>query len=62
MLTSQLIAGQRKDPEISLLFSRSVSENEVSQNPICYFIKNGVLMRKWRLLDVLAEDEWVVKY
>lgn len=62
MSTSQLIAGQREDPEISPLFSRSVSENEVSQNPTCYFTKNGVLMRKWRPLDVPAEDEWAVKY
>ena len=42
--TSQLIAEQHEDPEVSPIFSRSVSESEVSQNPTCYFTKNGVLM------------------
>ena len=39
-----------------------MSENEASQNPTCYFTKNGVLMKKWRPPDVPAKDEWAVKY
>ena len=62
MSTSQLIAEQHKDPELSNLFLRVVDENEVSQNPVCLFIKNGVLMRKWRPPDVSVEDEWAVKH
>ena len=62
MSTSQLIAEQHKDPELSSLFSRIVDENEVSQNPVCLFTKNGVLMRKWRPPDVSVEDEWAVKH
>ena len=46
MSTSQLIAEQHEDPEVSPIFSRSVSESEVSQNPTCYFTKNGVLMKR----------------
>ena len=57
-----LIAEQHKDPDISCLFSRTVDESEVSSNPICYFVKNGVLMRKWRPPDISAEDEWAIKY
>ena len=57
-----LIAEQLKDPDISCLFPRTVDESEVSSNPICYFIKNGVLMRKWRPPDISAEDEWAIKY
>ena len=33
MSTSQLIAEQHEDPEVSPIFSRSVSESKVSQNP-----------------------------
>ena len=57
-----LIAEQHRDPEISPLFQRAVNENEVSQNPVCFFTKNGVLMRKWRPPDVPTDDEWAVKY
>ena len=41
-----LIAEQHKDPDISCLFPRTVDESEVSSNSVCYFVKNGVLMRK----------------
>ena len=57
---SQLIQEQQTDPEISKLFFRALPEDEISQVPICYYIKNGMLMRKWRPFDVPADDEWAV--
>ena len=57
-----LIKEQHKDPEISCLFQKAVDESEISKNPVCYFVENDVLMRKWRPPDVPAEDEWTVKY
>lgn len=36
---SYLIAEQHRDLEILPLFQRAVSENEVSQNPVCFFTK-----------------------
>ena len=62
MSTSQLIAERHEDPEVSPIFSRSVSESEVSQNPTCYFTKNGVLMKTWRPPHVPTEEEWAVQY
>ena len=62
MSNSQLIAEQHKDTELASLFARAVDKNEVSQNPVCLFTKNGVLMRKWRPPDVSIEDEWAVKH
>ena len=62
MSTSQLIAEQHEDPEVSPIFSRRVSESEVSQNPTCYFTKNGVLMKTWRPPHVPAEEDWAVQY
>ena len=57
---SQLIREQQTDPEISKLIFRGLPEDEISQVPMCYYIKNGILMRKWRPFDVPADDEWAV--
>ena len=57
---SQLIQEQQTDPEISKLIFRALPENEISEVPMCYYIKNGILMRKWRPYDVPADDEWAV--
>ena len=57
-----LIKKQHKDPKISCLFQKAVDESEISKHPVCYFVENDVLMRKWRPPDVPAEDEWTVKY
>ena len=62
MSTSELITEQRGDPEVSPIFSRRVSESEVSQNPTCYFTKNGVPMKMWRPPDIPTEEEWAVQY
>ena len=62
MSTSQLITEEDGDPEVSPIFSRSVSESEVSQNSTCYFTKNGVPMKMWRPRDVSTEEEWAVQY
>ena len=62
ILKGNLITEQHKDPDISCLFERAVDENEVSNNTVCYFVKNGLLMRKWRLPHVSAEDEWAIEY
>ena len=59
---SQVIDEQHRDPEISCLFSKAVSEKEVSQVPVCYLTKNGILMRKRRPPDVSADTEWSVIY
>ena len=57
---TQLIQEQQTDPEISKLIFRALPEDEIPQVPMCYYIKNGILMRKWRPSDVLADDEWAV--
>ena len=59
---SQLIQEQQIDPEISKLIFRALPEDEISQVPMCYYIKNGILMRKWRPFDVPADGEWAVHH
>ena len=43
----QLIQEHHSDPEISALLQWALDETDISQEPVCYFIKNGVSMRKW---------------
>ncbi|KAL5020695.1 hypothetical protein ScPMuIL_002223, partial [Solemya velum] len=56
----ELIVQQEKDPEISLLCNRALSEEEAEKVPVCYFRRSGVLMRKWRPPDVSPEEDWKV--
>ena len=58
---SQLCKEQDSDHEISPLFDRALDENEMSQVPVCYYVKNDILVRKWRPPDVSADDKWNVK-
>ena len=60
--TKTLILEQQKDSRLSSLFQNTVSEDEISSVPCCYYKKNGVLMRKWRPPDVPSDAEWAVKH
>lgn len=59
---SNLITEQQNDPEISSLFQKASDETDAANNPVCYFIKNGILLRKWRPPLVSGDDEWSVRY
>ena len=59
---SQLCKDQHNDPEILPLLERALDEKEIDQVPVCFYVKNGILMRKWRPPDVSAEDEWTVNH
>ena len=57
---SQLRKDQHNDPEILPLLVRAFDEKEIDQVPVCFYVKNGILMRKWHPPDVSVEDEWTV--
>ena len=59
---SNLIKEQQNDPEISVLYQKAPDELDTTKDPVCYFIKDGVLMRKWRPSDVSADEEWSFRY
>ena len=59
---SQLCKEQHNDPEILPLLERASDKKEIDQVPVCFYVKNGILMRKWRPPDVSAEDEWTVNH
>ena len=47
---SQLCKEKHNDPEILPLLERALDEKEIDQVPVCFYVKNGILMRKWLLL------------
>ena len=58
--TSQLVIEQHNDPEIDLLLQEAIDEEEAKHNRVCYYIRNGLLMRKWRPLTTPADQDWSV--
>jgi hypothetical protein len=60
--TSNLITEQQNDPDISVLIQHATDETDAANDPICYFMKDGILMRKWRPSTVPVNEEWLVRY
>ena len=54
---SELMVLQKKDPSLSGVWEQLVSETEAAVTRVCYYTKDGVLMRKWSPLDTPANDE-----
>ena len=60
--TSDLITQQHGDPSLNNLWGKVVSEEEIENQSLCYFMKHGVLLRKWRPPDAPPDDSWRVHY
>ena len=56
----KLISEQEKYPELLLLRQNVLSSDEAEKVSVCYFKRNGVLMRKWRPPDALLDENWKV--
>ena len=57
---SKLISEQENDPELAPLFKLVLPPVELDKVPVGYYVRNGVLMRKWRPPNVPASEEWLV--
>lgn len=55
-----LLREQHSDPVLKDLFDTVMSEEEVDSVPKEYFLKEGMLMRKWRPVNSLANEKWKV--
>ena len=55
---SNMIEEQRKDESLSGVFNIVVNEEEVKDNPVCFYLKSGLLMRKHRPSDIPADASW----
>ena len=58
----QLIKDQQSDPELAALIQDALTEEEARDQPVCYFQKAGILMRKWRPPMVPSSEKWKVSY
>ena len=57
---SKLISEQENDPELAPLFKLVLPPVELDKIPVGYYVRNGVLMRKWRPPNIPASEEWSV--
>ena len=60
--TNSLIKAQESDPELAPLMHGALCEYEAAKVPTCFYIKAGILMRKWRPSTASPEDEWQVSH
>ena len=56
----RLIDEQRKDTELRDLYKITVDYEDIDTEQKCFYIKNNVLMRKWRPLDANQNETWKV--
>ncbi|KAJ8046946.1 hypothetical protein HOLleu_05792 [Holothuria leucospilota] len=56
----QLSVQQQHDEELQPLIAGALTEDESKDVPVCFYVKNNVLMRKWRPPDAPLDEEWRV--
>ena len=56
----QLLSEQTKDPDIVRLSKRALSLDEADKVGECFYIQDGILMRKWRPPDTPPNEVWQV--
>ena len=59
---NQLVERQKSDSELSPLLQEALCESKAAKVPICYYMKSGILMHKWRPPTVAADEEWQVSH
>jgi len=55
---SELVKEQIQDSDIMLRQQRALPLEDASKEPECYYLKDDILMRKWRPPDALPSEEW----
>ena len=60
--SKNLSKDQKDDPELSVYFDNALSEQDASLESTCYFIKNGILMRKFTPPEALSDSDWEIIY
>ena len=56
----KLIVEQNADETLKSCYDNLVSIEEMKNHDICYYVKDGVLMRKYRPPDARVDEEWRV--
>ena len=53
---------QSNDPSLQKLFKEALTESESAAEPTCFYLKTGILMRKYRSITTPATASWDVKH
>ncbi len=56
----ELIEAQKSDKDLIELYNNALSVEEADKVPVCYVVKDGVLMKKYRPAEIPVTDEWTV--
>ena len=59
---SQLIKEQENDSELNSFFQKATTDSEIDQVPTCYYLKNGILVQRWRPPEISAHDKWQIMH
>lgn len=54
----ELVQGQHQDPTLAKCFDEIVSQEECVNHRCCYYLKKGVLMRKYRPFNLPSTNTW----
>ncbi len=57
---SSPIEQQKADPDFKKLAQTAHSEEEAQKVSECFYVKSGVLLRKWRPTQRPADEEWSI--
>nr|XP_054769552.1 uncharacterized protein LOC129277391 [Lytechinus pictus] len=57
---SSLVQAQQADPELKSLSQKACSEAEADKVPECFYVKDDILMRKWRPPRRPADEDWCI--
>lgn len=60
MSRKQLIAEQRKDASLFIIFAEMHPEEEFDEVCVGYVDRDGVLLRKWRSSATSGQDDWPI--
>ena len=55
-----MISEQENDPELAPLLQLVLPPEELDKVPVGYFVRNGVLMQKWRPPNIPTSEEWLI--
>ncbi|XP_068205624.1 uncharacterized protein [Palaemon carinicauda] len=61
MKCSDIIKAQQEDLSLQSIYSEVVAEDQINTEPVCYYLRNGLLMRKFRSLHTPASSTWEIK-
>ncbi|XP_068207459.1 uncharacterized protein [Palaemon carinicauda] len=52
---------QQEDFSLQSIYSEVVAEDQINTEPVCYYLRNGLLMRKFRSLHTPASSTWEIR-